>query len=231
MQCRDVELAIEREGLSPLPETARMHLAGCPVCRDLIADLTAIVSTAEKFPKQIEPPARVWIALRAELIAEGLIKEPALPAVIPDEPWWQGFRNLLRGRAFASAFVGLVIMAAAVFQLRKPQTPLPSAAGVAAQSVLAVSPSDPLYSSGQVIREQETALSGMLQAGTLSADRSSVDTSLQSNLKQLDEFIAECERHLKDAPNDQLAREYLAAAYQQKAELLSAMIDRGRSVN
>jgi hypothetical protein len=50
-------------------------------------------------------------------------------------------------------------------------------------------------------------------------------------LKQLDEFIAECERHLKESPNDELAREYLAAAYQQKAELLSAMIDRGRSVN
>ena len=58
-----------------------------------------------------------------------------------------------------------------------------------------------------------------------------VDASLQKNLRELDQFIAECTQHLKEQPHDELAREYLAAAYQQKSELLSAMIDRGRSVN
>jgi hypothetical protein len=58
-----------------------------------------------------------------------------------------------------------------------------------------------------------------------------VDASLEQNLKQVDAFIADCERHLKQTPQDDLAREYLSDAYQQKAELLSAMMDRGRSVN
>ena len=68
-----------------------------------------------------------------------------------------------------------------------------------------------------------------LLAGTSSVNP--VDTALQQNLQQVDDFIADCERHLKDAPQDELAREYLYSAYQQKAELLAAMMDRGRSVN
>jgi len=58
-----------------------------------------------------------------------------------------------------------------------------------------------------------------------------VDTSLRENLQTVDDFIADCERRLNDAPQDDLAREYLSNAYQQKAELLSAMMDRGGSVN
>jgi hypothetical protein len=47
----------------------------------------------------------------------------------------------------------------------------------------------------------------------------------------VDEFIADCERHLKAEPQDELAREYLSNAYQQKAELLSAMMDREGSLH
>jgi hypothetical protein len=232
MQCSDVELAIAQEGLGPFSEATRVHLAECSICRDLVGDLTAIVSTAEKFPKEIEPPARVWVSLRNQLEAEGLIKPQAPPAVIPGEPWWQGFRNLIHGRAFAAAAVGILIAAAALFQLRPDHQTMPpvTTAGVDAGNP-PVTPGDPLFSSGQMLRDQERDVTGMLQTAAGRVATSDVDASLRNSLKQLDEFIAECERHLKEAPNDQLAREYLAAAYQQKAELLSAMIDRGRSVN
>ena len=63
------------------------------------------------------------------------------------------------------------------------------------------------------------------------ASTSPVDATLDQNLQEIDGFIADCERHLKQTPQDELAREYLADAYQQKAELLAAMMDRGRSVN
>ncbi len=61
------------------------------------------------------------------------------------------------------------------------------------------------------------------------AGNSRVDASLRENLKTLNEFIAECEQHLKQNPQDQLAREYLYTAYQQKADLLAAMMESGRS--
>jgi hypothetical protein len=47
----------------------------------------------------------------------------------------------------------------------------------------------------------------------------------------VNEFIADCERRVREVPSDELAREYLTNAYQQKAQLLSAMMDRGGSLN
>ena len=62
-------------------------------------------------------------------------------------------------------------------------------------------------------------------------DNSAVDNSLRENLATLNTFIKECRKRLQENPHDQLARDYLSAAYQQKAEILAAMMERGRSVN
>jgi hypothetical protein len=56
-----------------------------------------------------------------------------------------------------------------------------------------------------------------------------VDAALRQNLRTLDEFIAECELRLRQNPHDELAREYLNAAYQQKADLIAAMMESARS--
>jgi len=63
------------------------------------------------------------------------------------------------------------------------------------------------------------------------ASTSAVDTSFRQNLQQVNDFIADCERRVNATPQDELAREYLSNAYQQKAELLSAMMDREGSVH
>jgi hypothetical protein len=55
------------------------------------------------------------------------------------------------------------------------------------------------------------------------------DAAMRANLRTLNEFIAECKARLAQNPQDQLTREYLNVAYQQKAELLSAMMESGRS--
>jgi hypothetical protein len=58
-----------------------------------------------------------------------------------------------------------------------------------------------------------------------------VDISLHQNLDIVDKFIADCEQRIKDEPGDDLTREYLSGAYEQKAELISAMMERRGSVN
>jgi hypothetical protein len=212
MQCRDVEVVLEQEGLAPLPEAAKAHLAECNSCQNLVADLTNIVATAHLFPAEAEPPARVWVSLRAQLEAEGLIKTPAELAR-QSAPWWLSFTWLLHGRALAAAAVGLLIVASAAYQLQKP-----AEAPIVRQDAFA--------DTAMALNQQEQDLSNMRLAST-----SPVDSSFRQNLQTVDEFIAECEHHLKEEPQDDLAREYLSRAYQQKAELLSAMMDRGRSVN
>jgi ribosomal protein S15P/S13E len=122
----------------------------------------------------------------------------------------------------ATASVGLLILIAGAYQLRNANVPTPPPQPVAEQREV---PDD----TGPILTQQENELRSVQPASTLST--SPVDDSLQKDLRTLDAFIAECKLHLKANPRDQLTREYLDRAYQQKAELLAEMMDRGRSVN
>src|SRR5262249_24509894 len=87
MQCKDLESVLASEGLGPLSAEAREHLGGCSHCQDFLADLDSIVAVARTLPAKVAPPDRVWISLRAQLAAEGLIKESvAVPERIV---WWE----------------------------------------------------------------------------------------------------------------------------------------------
>ena len=225
MLCRDVEAVVEQEGLAPLPAEVNAHLSECRECRNFIADLTSIVDVARKMPSEIAPPERVWISLRAQLELEGIIKEPVLAP--PFEPvnerasWWHAFTDLFRSRALATAAVGVLIAAAAVLQItndnrvNEPSSPQPPVVAL-----------NDFSATRTTLNDQEPLARGMILAST-----SPVDASLRDNLQTVDDFIADCERRVKEEPQDDLAREYLANAYQQKAELLSTMMDRGGSVN
>jgi hypothetical protein len=254
MQCEDIEFFLEQEGLEPLPEEARNHLAQCAGCRNYVADLTSIVDVAHKLPTEIAPPERVWVSLRAQLEAEGVIRT-ALPIAVPAESssWWHSIHAFFSNRGLAAATVGIVLVAGAVFEIARDRatlrttgspevaqqiTPAPAVTPSSTQQVKSApvpvhpqpsaaftAPAE-FASTAQALNDQEP-----LATGLLASSNSTIDASLRDNLKKVNEFIADCERHLKDQPQDELTREYLSAAYQQKAELLSAMIERGRSIN
>ena len=240
MQCKDVELVLEQEGIEPLPEEARVHLAECRDCRNYIADLTSLVDAANKLPSEITPPDRVWISLRTQLEEEGIIR--TLADVIPAEPasWWQSIHAFFSNRVLATAMVGIVLAAAIVFQIRIDRSshvappvqtantgaPIPVEKTPAGEPLVPQTSGDEFGRTARDLNDQEPVATGMILSSA-----SPVDASLRDNLKKVNEFIAECERHLKEQPQDELTREYLSAAYQQKAELLSAMIERGRSIN
>ncbi|MGC1416780.1 MAG: hypothetical protein WA817_15955 [Candidatus Acidiferrum sp.] len=243
MQCKDIELVLEQEGLEPLPEEARAHLAECRECRSYVADLTSLVDAAKKLPSEIAPPARVWLSLRAQLEEEGIIKTPAEVIPVERASFWQSIGEFFRSRALVTASVGIVIVAAVVFQVRRDRAivveppvqvarvaPAPAVQNpvqkAAAQPETQPEAPPVFASAARALDDQEPVATGMILAST-----SPVDVSLRDNLKKVDEFIADCERHLKEQPDDELTREYLSAAYEQKAELLSAMIERGRSIN
>ena len=221
MQCKDVEFVVEQEGLAPLPEAAQAHVATCNHCQDFVADLATIVSVANELPAEVEPPARVWVSLQAQLELEGIIKTPAISTQGERSPWWRGFSELFRSRVLATAAVGAMIVAAGVLQLKEGVEPPP----------VPVAPSwqIPFAQTAKVLNEQEVDLKNMQNVQL--ASTSPVDDSFRQNLQQVNDFIAVCERRMQAAPEDDLAREYLSNAYQQKAELLSAMMDREGSIH
>jgi hypothetical protein len=216
MLCKDVEFVVEQEGLAPLPEAAQAHVATCSHCQGFVADV------ANELPAEVEPPARIWVSLQAQLELEGIIKTPVVPAHGERSSGWHGFSDLFRGRALATATVGLLIIAAGALQLRQPPDASLETNGSIADPVWQV----PFAQTAKVLNEQEIDLRNMQPAST-----SAVDTSFRQNLQQVDDFIADCERRVSAAPQDELAREYLSNAYQQKAELLSAMMDREGSMH
>src|SRR5947199_10734042 len=120
MQCRDVEEVVGQEGLAPLPQAVRGHVAGCRHCQGYISELETIVSAAHEFPAEVEPPSRVWVALRTQLELEGIIKEPAAASAASPASWLGDFAQLFRGRALATLTVGALIAAAAILQVRQP---------------------------------------------------------------------------------------------------------------
>jgi hypothetical protein len=246
MHCKDLESVLEAEGLIPLPSEAQQHLAGCQHCQDLLADFSAIAVAGKTIPAEAQPPDRIWVSVRAQLEAEGIIHEPVDVLELAPEPqtWWSNLSSLFRPRNLATVGVALLLAVGAFFQGRKNQpsqsaSNIPLGANVAAGTtpeanpaagiVTPVSPQKPLPSpseAGVTLQQAEQDLPNIRLAGN-----STVDTSLRQNLRTVDEFIAECEHHLKLNPQDELAREYLFSAYQQKAELLAAMMDSGRSEN
>jgi len=253
MQCKDIELVLEQEGLEPLPEAARAHLAECVECRSYVADLTALADVANKLPAEIAPPERVWVSLRAQLEAEGIIRQPVDEVAAQPASWWSSIHAFFSNRMLATSTVGIVIVAAAVFLVRSegprvsptrtpqvaqqtpPITTVVPPANQPGRLSSATQPANPpsrvtapaeFASTAQALDDQEP-----LATGLIASSNSTIDASLRENLQKVNEFIADCERHLKEQPQDELTREYLSAAYQQKAELLSAIIERGRSIN
>jgi hypothetical protein len=55
-----------------------------------------------------------------------------------------------------------------------------------------------------------------------------INSALKKDLEVVNNFIAQCEKAVREEPQDQDARQYLYGAYQQKAELLAVAMDHTR---
>jgi len=259
MHCKELESVLEAEGLGQLSKDARLHLATCGDCQGFVADLNSIVSAAKTLPAEVNPPDRIWISLRARMETEGLIKEPV--EISEQASWWESIGALLKARTFAVVTAAALVLVAGVYVTRVPRnsqpdvanrqkvvespraaqpqviasTPPPATSTVTAHTAPAPTPApsktnelapSPSESASFTLNQAELDVPNMQLAGN-----SQVDLALRQNLRTLNAFIAECELHLKKNPQDELAREYLNTAYQQKADLLAAMMESGRGDN
>ena len=210
MQCKEVEVVLEQEGWTPLPEAAREHVAGCGNCQSLVEDLTEIVATAHLLPAEVEPPARVWVSLKAQLERKGSSSPPLRP---PTKCRSGPASRIYFGRGCWQRQLWVCSSLR-----RSPRScSIPSTPQIEAHNV---------YDDTAIALNADEA---SLNQASLSSEP--VDISLHQNLDIVDKFIADCEQRIKDEPGDDLTREYLSGAYEQKAELISAMMERRGSVN
>jgi hypothetical protein len=220
MQCEQFEQLLEQQDDGAMSKPALAHLETCEACRALSADFGAIHKIAlELGAEEIAPPERVWISLRNQLEAERLIHEPQADPQSASHAslgWWAVFQR----PAVAGAFLGLVLAAASTvsYMSNFPQT--------AVHSQLAFQQETSAVPAADSVFKEEVLTVGSDSIPGLQRQDLAVTASIRRNLQIVDNFIAICEKSVREQPDNQMAREYLYGAYQQKAELLATAMNR-----
>jgi hypothetical protein len=208
MQCQEFEQVWIERSDEELPAAAAAHLGECPICHAMVTDFGAITLAGEKFgAEEIAPPERVWLALQAQLEAEGLLRSR------PRSTWREAWASLFARPVVAAAYLALLLVAAAFISIRV-QAP-PGTADLSAQA----QPS--------LIKNQMAAVQAQETQWLRRNESYDVSETLRRNMALVDKLIALCEKTVREQPQNELAREYLYGAYQQKAELLATLTDRG----
>lgn len=205
---------------------ARVHARECQQCRTLAEDFAAIANAARDWSlEDVSPSPRLWNALRAQLQEEGLIRNAARQAApsvlrqpelaIPKSRGW--FAGWLAGAlrpALAAAYLALLIAASIVF---------------VGPNGKQIDDSQWLARTQKSIKPLNAELDSAEHVVLLSIASASpvVTASLHQNLTIVDNDIALCEKNVREEPENELARDYLYQAYEQKADLLAQMADRG----
>jgi hypothetical protein len=222
MGCNEFHNQLEEWMQDERSQAARAHLASCVRCRALVADLDAIQQRAHAWgADEVAPPESVWVSLRAQLEAEGIIRgdtagEVALEAAKPRPGWFAGILDAVPRPVLAGAYLAALIGASIAL-------------------------------TGQSTRQLDEArwmngtqdTTGALSADLQNAERDTVSAmnqsdpvvtaSLHDNLAIVDNYIALCEKSVREDPENEIARDYLYEAYEQKADLLAQMTERGVS--
>ena len=161
----------------------------------------------------------MWVSLRNQLEAEGLIHDPQAARgaqAAQAHGWWSVFQR----PAVAGAFLGLVLAAASTVGY------LSNFAQTAVHSQLAPQQETSPVPSADSVFKEEVLTVGSDSIPGLQRQDTAVTASIRRNLQIVDNFIAICEKSVREQPDNQMAREYLYGAYQQKAELLATAMNR-----
>ncbi len=192
------------------------HAKQCASCSAIIADLETLRAAARQFPLE-EPSPVVWANIRAHLAAEGVFAEAGAP-----RGWFHHWGFLSRPVPVA-AFACLLTLGCFVTAPRTYIEPPNAAAFMEAPAKPAMSAialgadSEALE---QVIHELEETFKTRQEY--LAPDLKAV---YLSSLKSLDASIRECRDSLRGEPGNPLVREYLLAAYSEKAEVLTSALE------
>jgi anti-sigma factor RsiW len=178
------------------------HLAACPSCRGLAADLSRLRAAARALGP-IDPPAAIW---------ERIVSHPTIA------PPSRSRRPLIRWIGLAAA-LAIVTSGALVFSLR----PRPGLRAGNASGASAVQPIEPKLLEADRLYEEAIA-----QLEALGTDTTGLDPvlarSLDASRVALDRAIAESRAALASDPANQAARASLFQSLRRKVRLLQDTI-------
>lgn len=194
---------------------AASHIASCVSCRALVADLEAIRGAAALFPEEA-PSSNLWPSIRLQLERENLIRSPR-PSGLFSWLEFPAFRPALAG-----AYLCVIIAGAVGFGFfGSPMSRVSSAEQQALWLQRAQRTMTPV--AAELSTAETTVLPEFQGSGN------DVTATLNHNLAIVDNMISMCEKSVREDPQNEMTRDYLYTAYQQKADLLATMAeDAGR---
>jgi hypothetical protein len=195
-----------------------LHASECAFCGVILADLRAVISESATLGFE-EPPPRVWTNIRATLEAEGVFREPG--------GWWARWVSrltFLPSPAAVGALASLVILAVSLSVSPDVFGPRRSPAGPTAKATAEAVASPPISGEDIALAETIKELENSFQARKTSFEPA-VEGTYERSLVSLNNSIREARDSVKEEPGNALAREYLVAAYEEKAEVLSAALE------
>lgn len=207
MSCNDFVSHLEGWMEGERPAASAAHLQGCSNCQSLIQDLESIQGAARSMETSEAPPERVWVSLRAQLEQEGLIHGERHAWVDGIGTWFDGIFSAVPRPALAGAYLVALVAVGAALVIPGYRRGDWNTASV------------PAFSAGLDSAEHATLAMGDSDPA--------VAASLQRNLAIVDNYIALCEKSVKEEPENEDARDFLYDAYEQKADLLAEIAERG----
>jgi hypothetical protein len=212
MHCQQfIEFAADWMEGERSPE-AMAHRTSCSRCGTLIADLEAIQRAAPLLGHTLaEPPERVWLAVRAELEAEGILQ--------PQRSWRDHLAWLttpIPRPALAGAFAAVLAASSLLFVTGGPNPP-----AMEINVARVTTPAPPRAFSAQLERVAQKTM------WSVHAHDPAIVASYRQNMSIVDNFIIVCEKKVEEDPQNDVARDYLLSAYQQKADLVASMVELG----
>ncbi len=204
MNCRELQNGLADFFDGEAPAEAQGHLKSCAACSALVADLKEISGQARLLAATEEPGPEVWRKIEAALEQEGLVRtEAPVPA---RALWWGAGQSSWAVPAWAATVAALLLLALGVNSLRQtPATPEPTAV---VQPAVLVDDDDMRF----------------LAAVEKRAPSKSV--RYKKHLEAVNASIRDAKRSVEQDPENELARERLIQAYDQKSALYDMAMTR-----
>ena len=199
----------------PTEGEVESHLKGCRACAAFHEDVLALKQSSGALGL-VDPPRRLWVNLRTQLVSEGLIKTQEAKLGF----WQRLFPSVLMPSlkpAFGGAILALLLSTTVFyFYLQR-----------GSQEVKISSEAQVFQELQQAELHYQKAIEALSEVSKRKIETldPAMAQILNDNLATMDYYVKECQDAVKNSPDNPLVHRYLLTAYQKKIEIMQSIVN------